>query len=289
MGRVLVTGGAGFIGMNLIKRLINDQHKVVSIDDYSVGSHDNEIAGASYIEGSVLDINKLNIPQDIDYCIHLAAFSRIQPTFQTPVETFWNNACGTLAVLEWARQNGAIKKFIYSGSSSRWHNPVISPYATAKDAGERLCKMYRAALGLTNTDIVRFYNVYGPGEITSGEWAAIIGKWRGLITAGKPIEVVGDGTQRRAFTYIDDVVDGIIRVMLSSECHEDGWELGSSHNYAINDIAAMFQERYPKAKIKHIPKRPGEYTETNRENNDAIERLGWQPQENHLREYILSL
>jgi nucleoside-diphosphate-sugar epimerase len=286
MNKILVTGGAGFIGSNLIKRLLKDGYDAISLDDYSIGAHDNEQKGAKYIEGSILDIDKLKIP-DVDFVVHLAAKSRIQPSFKHPLETFKTNAEGTMAVLEWARNKGNVRKLIYSGSSSRWHNPEISPYATAKDAGERLCKMYRTALGL-NTDIVRFYNVYGPGEILDGEWAAIIGKWRRLIAQNEPIEIVGDGTQRRAFTFVDDIIDGIMRVMESDENSEDAWELGGPFSYSINEIADMFQTRFPDLRRKFVPKRPGEYLETHRENDNALERLGWEAHD-QLRQYIMSL
>jgi UDP-glucose 4-epimerase len=129
--------------------------------------------------------------------------------------------------------------------------------------------------------------VYGPTEITEGEWAAVIGLWRGQITEGKQITIVGDGEQRRDFTHVDDIVDGLIKIAFSDEKHEDAWELGTGFNYSINEVADIFIEKFGCEKL-YIDNQKGNYKETRRENDDALNRLDWRPKD-VLREYIENL
>jgi len=208
--KILVTGGAGFVGSNLIKSLIKLEHEVVSFDDYSIGTKENHLEGVVYHN---LDINKIfSLQNDFDLVYHLAGLSRIQPSFTQPSETFRANTCGVEAILEWAKEKKT--KVVYSGSSSRHHDPYQSPYAFYKYLGEEICRMYRKIYSL-KIQIVRFYNVYGPNEITEGDWAAVIGLWRNQVALGQPITIVGDGEQRRDFTHVDDIVDGLIKIGFS--------------------------------------------------------------------------
>jgi UDP-glucose 4-epimerase len=269
--KILVTGGAGFIGTNLIRRLLFDGHEVYSLDNYDSGLEENHQVGATYLRGDITTIDSLG--GDFAICFHLAALSRIQPSFENPSETFRVNTLGTQAVCDWARKHQV--KVVYAGSSSRWHNPHQSPYALYKYAGEEICKMYRTVYG-TAIEIARFYNVYGPYEIVDGDWAAVIGLWRRQVRDGLPITIVGDGEQRRDFTHVDDIVDGLIRIAFSSNSHDDAWELGTGINYSINEVYAMFFDRFGVDKIS-LPDQPGNYRATLRENNDAMQRLGWNP------------
>ena len=280
---VVVTGGLGFVGTNLVKRLFADGHKVIVLDDYSVGKTENEIKGVRYIPINVEQINYMS-GEEVDVCFHLAAFSRIQPSFETPSEFFRVNTSGTEAVCEWARKGNV--KVVYAGSSSQWHDPFQSPYAMYKKLGEDVCKMYRKVFG-TNIEIARFYNVYGPHEITEGKWAAVIGKWRGQIQNGEPITIVGDGEQRRDFTYVDDIVDGLIKIGFGTEMHEDAWELGTGFNYSLNEVAQLFVDKFG-CEIERTPNQSGNYRETKRENNDALDRLEWKPTDT-LKQYIDNL
>lgn len=280
--KILVTGGAGFIGTALIRELVK-LHEVVSIDNYSIGLKNNHVKGAKYIEGDILDIQNI-IKNDFDLCFHLAALSRIQPSFQIPFTTFKNNSEGVQKVLDWCRLNNT--KCIYSGSSSRHHNPHISPYALYKYLGEEICKMYREVYSMS-IEIVRFYNVYGPGEILDGEWAAVIGLWRNQIANGSPITIVGDGSQRRDFTHIDDIIDGLIKIGFSKETHSDAWELGTGSNYSILEVANYFKSRF-NCEFKYIENQKGNYNETIRENDDALLKINWAPKRN-LKNYIESL
>ena len=280
--KILVTGGAGFIGTNLIQQLLFDGHEVHSVDNYETGTVENEVEGAVYHVADIEAVHLLGETYDLIY--HLAALSRIQPSFENPDETFRVNTLGTQAVLEYARQTGA--SVIYAGSSSKWHNPYQSPYATYKHLGEEICKMYRNTFGV-RAEITRFYNVYGPHEIIDGDWAAVIGKWRRQVRDGEPITIVGDGEQKRDFTHVDSIVEALVKLGMSDLTHEDAWELGTGNNYSINEVYEMFKERFG-AECIYIPDQPGNYRETLRENDDTLERLDWHP-EDRLAEYIKSL
>jgi UDP-glucose 4-epimerase len=280
--KILVTGGVGFVGTALIKKLLTEGHNVHSLDNYEIGVIENEIAGCNYHIGDIENISLMD--KDFDLIFHLAALSRIQPSFNNPNETYRVNTIGTQRVCEFARLTGA--KVVYAGSSSRWHDPYQSPYAACKHMGEEACKMYKKTYGM-NIEIVRFYNVYGPGEIVDGDWAAVIGKWRRQVRDGEPITIVGNGEQRRDFTYIDDIIDGLWKIGMKELTHEDAWELGTGMNYSINDVYLMFKERFGVDFI-NLPDQSGNYRATLRENDDSLDKLNWQPSDK-LRDYILSL
>ena len=280
---IVITGGLGFIGINLTKRLMENGHKIIVIDDYSVGKIENQIEGVRYLPMNVEQIEYIR-GDEVDLCFHLAALSRIQPSFEAPSEFFRVNVSGTEAVCEWARKWNV--KVVYSGSSSQWHDPFQSPYAMYKKLGEDVCKMYKRVFG-TNIEIARFYNVYGPYEITEGKWAAVIGKWRGQIQNGEPITIVGDGEQRRDFTYVEDIVDGLIKIGFGTETHGDAWELGTGFNYSLNEVAQLFVDKF-ECEVERIPNQSGNYRETKRENNDALDRLDWKPKD-VLKQYIDNL
>jgi len=280
--KIIVTGGVGFIGTALIKKLLNEGHNVHSLDNYEVGLKENEVDGCNYINGDIENIGLMD--RDFDLIFHLAALSRIQPSFNNPEETFRVNSIGTQKVCEFARLTGT--KVIYAGSSSRWHDPYQSPYAACKHIGEEACKMYKKTYGM-DIEIVRFYNVYGPGEIVDGDWAAVIGKWRRQVRDGEPITIVGNGEQRRDFTYIDDIVDGLWKIGMKDVEHKDAWELGTGNNYSINQIYGWFKEKFNIESI-NIPEQLGNYKETIRENDDSLKQLNWKPTD-QLKNYILSL
>jgi len=279
--RVLVTGGAGFIGHHLIKRLIEEGHDVDSLDDYSSGRIENEHNRCTYYIGDIDTITEFGT---YDKIYHLAALSRIQPSFNNPDETYRVNTYGTQQVLELARRTGA--KVIYAGSSSKWHDPYQSPYAACKYMGEEVCKMYKKTYGM-DIEIARFYNVYGPNEIIEGDWAAVIGIWRRQVRDSEKITIVGDGEQRRDFTHVIDIVDGLYRIGFRTEVHEDAWELGTGKNHSINEVYQMFKTKFGTEAI-YIDDQPGNYRVTLRENSDAKEKLGWEPKD-RLYEYVMGL
>ena len=281
MQNILITGGAGFIGSNLIKELIDSGYNVTSIDDYSSGSKSNEKSGAKYIK---LDINNISkVGKDFDLCFHLAAQSRVQPSFERPEESLRVNVVGTAKVMEWAYRNNI--KVIYAGSSSKHHDPSDSPYAMYKFLGEEICKLYKKSFSV-NVEITRFYNVYGPGENIDEKFGNVIGIWRSKVLKGKPLPIVGDGNQKRDFIHVSDLVKGLIKLGFSNKKHIDAWELGTGVNYSINELFDMFNDRF-NCKSIYIPDQKGNYQETLRRNDDMLTLLNWNPKDrlkNHIKQ-----
>ena len=282
MKKILVTGGAGFIGSNLVFELVNQGYDVTSIDDYSAGLKKNEVEGAKYIN---MDIDMVdNIYNDFDLCFHLAAMSRVQPSFSDPTEYFRVNVNGTMKIMEWAKKNKV--KVVYAGSSSRHHDPSDSPYAMYKFLGEEVCKLYKNSYSV-DVEIARFYNVYGPNESLDEIHGNVIGIWQTKVKKGLPLPVVGDGNQRRDFTHVLDIVDGLIKIALSNKVHEDAWELGTGINYSVNELYEMFNNKFKCNRI-NIPDQKGNYKLTLRENDDLINQLGWSPKD-RLKQHIDNL
>ena len=282
MKNILVTGGAGFIGTNLIKTLIKDNYYITSIDNYSTGLKENEIEGVKYINSDIELINQLE--SKFDLCFHLAAQSRVQPSFEDPQESIRVNVIGTMKVMEWAKKKGV--KVIYAGSSSKHHDPSDSPYAMTKYLGEEICKLYKKSFKV-NVEIARFYNVYGPSEPLDEKFGNVIGIWREKVRLNKPLTIVGDGNQKRDFTHVDDIIDGILKIAFSHRNHSDAWELGSGVSYSINELFNMFKERFNTTSV-YVDDQPGNYRKTLRVNDDIIEELNWNPQD-RLKDYINSL
>lgn len=282
---ILVTGGCGFIGYALSKQLIKLGYNVDVIDNLYIGEEAKIPEGCNFFEMDIRHINTNFIDKNYKYIFHLAAISRIQHSFEIPDTTFSINAIGTRCVVQYAKKNNC--KLIYSGSSSRHHNPEMSPYAMSKHIGELICKVEKRCFDL-NCEIVRFYNVYGEGELVHSHMAAVIGIFRNRVKKGIPITIHGDGEQRRDFTYIDDIVDGLIKVAESNEKNEDAWELGAGYNYSINEVFDMFNQNFKNLQKEHVSDVRGNYRETIRINNDAIDILGWSPK-NYLPEYIKNL
>ena len=283
MTKVLVTGGAGFIGTNLIKQLLNDKLEVFSLDNYSTGTKKNEQFNVKYIDGDIEDISSI-VDQNFDICFHLAAQSRVQPSFSNPEDSFRVNVNGTLKVMEWAKNTKV--KVIYAGSSSRHHEPSDSPYAMSKFIGEEVCKLYRNSFKV-NVEIARFYNVYGPYSNIDEKYGNVIGIWISQALKGKPLTIVGDGNQRRDFIHVEDLVNGLIKISKSSLHHEDAWEIGSGINYSVNELYDMFVRKFD-VTSSHIPDQPGNYRQTLRINDDMLEKLNWSPKK-RLDSYVESL
>jgi UDP-glucose 4-epimerase len=281
--KVLVTGGAGFIGTNLIKKLVSENIQVYSLDNYSTGIKDNESVLATYINGDIESIGNIS-ETNFDVCFHLAAQSRVQPSFEDPEDSFRINVQGTLKVMEWAKKNNV--KVIYAGSSSKHHDPSDSPYAMTKFLGEEVCKLYKKSYDV-NVEISRFYNVYGPYEPLDEKFGNVIGIWRLKAMRGDHLPIVGDGEQRRDFTHVDDIVDGIIKIANTKIKHDDAWEIGSGINYSINELYKMFKNKFNVSSI-NIEDQPGNYRKTLRLNDDMINKLNWSPKD-RLNDYINGL
>ena len=277
---ILITGGAGFIGSNLAEKLENEGHNVISIDNYSFGKKENEVENVKYINDDIENIHKINDPVDI--CYHLCAKARVQPSFTDPVDYFRVNAKGTMEVMEWAKKKNV--KVVYAGSSSKHFSPEDSPYAMYKYLGEQIIKLYKKSFNV-KAEIARFYNVYGPRENRDEKFGNVIGIWTSKAMKGKSLPIVGDGMQRRDFTHVHDIVDGLIKIGFSNTFQEDGWELGTGNNYSVNELFEMFRHRFG-AKSHLIPDQPGNYKKTLRKNDKLIELLDWCPKDqlaNHIK------
>ena len=274
---ILVTGGAGFVGTNLIKRLVKDGHNVVSIDNYSTGKEENHQEGCQYVKADIRDIiNYDTFMENPDVVYHLAALPRIQPSFEYPALTLEVGIMATMSILEWAREKKC--KVIYAGSSSVHSGKYKNPYTFSKVIGDELCMMYKKIYNV-DVSVCRFYNVYGPHQLTEGDYCTVVGIFEKQYEEGVELTITGDGFQRRDFTHVDDIVEGII---LTADCETsyDFIELGRGKNHSINDLAKMFD-----CGFTYIPERPGEARETLCDISEAKEKIGYEPKVN-LEDYI---
>jgi UDP-glucose 4-epimerase len=288
--RTLVTGGAGFIGTNLIKRLLKDGHDVVSIDNYSTGKKENHQEGCRYWD---YDLSDRYCPvlevDEYDIIYHIGALARIQPSIKKPLTHIKNNFMSTLNVIEQARLNNI--PVVYAGSSSKHHGLYGSPYAWSKFSGEELCRLYSSVYDVS-TSICRFYNVYGPHQLEDGPYCTVVGVFMNQYKDGIPLTITGNGEQRRDFTHVDDIVDGLVRVSRAMHGEVDmryageEFELGRGVNHSMNEVADMFGENYPR---EYIPARKGEYDRTLCEDKRAHELLDWNPiinLDDHIRDFV---
>lgn len=291
--KALVTGGAGFIGSNLVDSLIDKGWEVIVIDDESSDAHDQFYFNpkAKYVKFSIVNYNAIRpCFEGVDYVFHLAAEARIQPAIQNPTHAVHVNAVGTCNVLQAAREAG-VKRVIYSSTSSAYglknEPPLVetmpkdclNPYSVSKTAGEELCKMYNDLFGL-ETITFRYFNVYGPRQCTKGQYAPVIGLFLRQKANGEPMTVVGDGLQTRDYTHVYDVVKANI---LATECTEGLGEvinIGTGTSYSVLDLVGMIQGEHV-----HIPPRIGESRHTKANNEKAKRILKWEPTET-LEEYL---
>jgi UDP-glucose 4-epimerase len=273
---ILVTGGAGFIGSHLCERLVKDGHKVISLDNYFTGSRENHVKGVDYREGHTKDIGKL-ISETPDIIYHLGEYSRVEKSLEEPALVWDLNQFGTFAVLEFCRKKKV--KVVYAGSSTKFGDGGLgrdqSPYAWAKATNTELVKNYGEWYKLPYA-ITYFYNVYGPGE-RSGTYGTVIEIFRQKVLNGSPLMVVSPGTQKRNFTHIDDIVDGL--VLVGEKGEGDDFGLGDEHSYSILEVAEMFD-----APIEMLPERLGNRMGSDIDTSKS-RLLGWELKK-HLVEYI---
>ncbi len=301
--KVIVTGGAGFIGSHIVDRLIDDGHTVIVIDNESAECHEHFYYNdkSHNYKFDICDYENIRpLFEGVDYVFHLAAEARIQPSLTNPLLTVRTNSVGTTTVLQCAREAG-VKRVIYSSTSSAYgrkhylnnfwwkgltedmEDDCLTPYSVSKVSGEKMCKMYSELFGL-DTAILRYFNVYGEREPTKGQYAPVIGKFLRQVALGEPMTIVGDGEQRRDFTYIKDVVDANILCMkCEGELGGEMFNIGTGKNYSINEIANLISSK-PEDKV-YIPERKGESRVTLANRSKAENILGWFPKRN-LEEYL---
>ena len=282
--KILVTGGAGFVGTNLIKRLLKEGHKVISIDNYNTGLESNHQEVGSWGSCTYLNYDIRNIKDyspwgDFDVAFHMAAIARIQPSFENPKDYFTVNANGTMNIAEWCSKNNV--PLIYAGSSSKHSGKFKNPYTFSKDIGEDIIKLYEEHFNLSST-ITRFYNVYGPHQLTEGGYTTLIGRWLHNMENNIQCEVYGDGEQRRDFTHVDDIVEALVNIM-DNKVYGYDFELGRGKNVSVNEVAKMMNITpvYKDAK-------PGEARHTLNTDNTANQILGWNPQK-ELIDYLKNI
>jgi UDP-glucose 4-epimerase len=228
---ILVTGGAGFIGSRLCGRLAAAGHRVVSVDNYFVGSRRAHVAGVEYRSGATAQVRELR--EDPTWIFHLGEYARVAPSFDEPELVYELNVAGTAGVLELWRRTRA--KLIYAGSSTRFGD-AASPYEATKRANAELIRATGECLGLRYA-IGYLCNAYGPGE-RAGRYGTLIETWRRQRLRGEPLTVRLPGTQRRNFTHVDDIVDGL--VALAERGRGDGYVLGGQASYSLCEVAQMF-------------------------------------------------
>jgi len=278
---IVVTGGAGFIGSHLCRRLAADGHRVISLDNYFTGTVANHVPSVDYRRGHTRDISQ-TIPETPDLVFHLGEYSRVDKSFEDPIELVWGmNAAGTFSVLEFCRRTKA--KLVYAGSSTKFatggDGRSQSPYAWTKAANTELIKNYGRWFGL-NYAIAYFYNVYGEGEISTGPYATIIGIFKEEYKRGLPMTVVSPGTQERNFTHVSDIVGGLIRV--GEDGAGDEYEIGHERAYSILSAAKLFD-----SEIIMLPERPGTRAGSTLDTS-KMRALGWSPKvslEDHIRDF----
>jgi len=275
--RILVTGGAGFVGSHLCERLVADGHHVVSVDNYYAGSENNHVDGVIYLESDTQWMSSILVP-NFDMVYHLGEYSRVEQSFDA-FETVWEyNKLGTKAVLDFVKESNA--KLIYAGSSTKFafEHPgyVKSPYTWSKESNTEFVKLF---CEWNNIDfaITYFYNVYGPREIEYGSYATLIALFKRKMENGKPLTVVSPGTQQRNFTHVSDIVDGLILVGMNG--HGDEYGIGHPTAYTILEVAEMFG-----GEIEMLPERKGNRLSA-KVITDKTKELGWNPKY-ELKDYI---
>lgn len=276
--KILVTGGAGFVGSHLCEKLVeDDNNNVVSLDNYFTGSKNNHVEGVEYIDDTCENIDKqINFIPDIIY--HLGEYSRVEQSFDD-INIVWEyNKQGIIKILEFCRKTGA--KLVYAGSSTKFGDGGLgrsqSPYAWTKASNTELVENYGRWFNLSYA-IVYFYNVYGKREIANGKYATLIALFTEKMKKNEKLTIVSPGTQKRNFTHIDDIVDGLIAV--GDNGYGDEFGIGSPESFNILEVAKMFG-----GDIEMLPERNG-----NRMTADVVTdktiALGWNPK-NKLEDYV---
>lgn len=278
MSKVAVTGGAGFIGSNLCRRLISQGYDVVVVDDLSTGLISNvDQDNSEFHQVTITDPKSLSTAvKNCKAIFHLAARGSVPRSIKNPVATHEVNTTGTLNVLEAARLNGA--HVIFSSSSSvygrnmqlpkdesMWLGPM-TPYAASKLSAEAYVQSYGSAYGLPTT-ILRFFNVFGPRQRPDHEYAAVLPKWIWLAMQGEAVDVYGDGSASRDFTYVDTVLDIAITAMKKKVLTEGAMNLAYGNRIFLSDTIEMLKKHFPNLQVNYKPERLGDVKESQ---NDPV-------------------
>jgi|TARA_R100001594_G_scaffold135631_2_gene177446 UDP-glucose 4-epimerase len=291
--RYLVTGGAGFIGSNLVTRLLNDGHEVVVIDNESSDAHkqfywDDRAENYKY---DITDYEKIfPLFKGVDVVFHIAAQARIQICINDPTTAVKTNMLGTCCVLQAAKENG-VRRLVYSSTSSAYGlandpplvetmpNDCLNPYSVSKVSGEELCKMYSDLYDF-ETIIFRYFNVYGERQPIKGQYAQVIGVFQRQFATGEPITVVGDGLQTRDYTHVSDVIEANLAAANTDNKNAIGeiFNIGYGENHSVMDLVKMiggWDSPEEGKDFVYIPERPGEARHTLSDTTKSYQMLDW--------------
>ena len=291
--KAIVTGGAGFIGSHIVDYLLAKGWYVKVIDNESAETHDKFYwnKNSENHEKDICDYDSIRpIFDGVDFVFHLAAESRIQPTLDNPILAAEVNTVGTCTILQCAKEAG-IKRVVYSSTSASYglinkipneesmRTDCLNPYSVSKVSGEEFCKIYTNLFGL-ETVVLRYFNVYGERQPLIGQYAPVIGLFLKQKKEGKPMTIIGDGLQRRDFTYVKDVVNANFLSSQSNHVSGEVINVGTGENYSILELAQEIGGDY-----EFIEPRKGELRESLADNSKAKKLLKWRPKTN-LKEWI---
>ena len=266
--KVLITGGAGFIGTNLTLGLLNSGFEVKIFDDLSTGLKQNISKDAEFVNASILDTGQINgAIEDCEVVVHLGARGSVPRSIKDPIATHDVNSTGTLNVLEAVRTTNS--HYIFSSSSSVYGSNMIlpknenmvlrpiTPYAASKMSGEGLSLAYAKTYELP-VSTFRFFNIFGPWQRPDHEYAAVLPKWISKCMSGDEIEIFGDGEQTRDFTYVGTVVNVLIDCISKKVTHPEPVNLAYGNNISLNQVVELLEKSFPDFKVKYLPQRNGD-------------------------------
>ena len=285
MAHYLVTGGAGFIGTNLVRQLMVDGHQVRILDNFSAGRFkDRIVVGAEYIGGDVREAGDVfRAMENIDGVFHLAAIPRVSQTVDEPFETHEHNVLGTLQVLLASRAQGNVKVVFSSSSAVYGNQPLfplvetmktapLSPYGLQKFESEEYCRLFSELYGVPTVSL-RYFNVYGPHMDPNGAYALVVGKFLLARQKNEPMTICGDGEYFREYLHVQDVVRANILAMTSSKVGKgEVFNIGSGRSTSVNDLAHLIG-----GPVTYVPPRPGDPRRSEADCSRARTILGWQP------------
>ena len=282
MQKALVTGGAGFIGSNMVDRLIAEGKEVIILDNFSTGKRENCNPKATIYEVDLSTDYLEPFLEGVDVVFHFAALARVQPSIEDPLRFNKHNVDGTLRLLFACYRQG-IKRVIYSASSSCYGNAAkfptpethstnpLSPYGLQKYIGEQYCKMFSEVYGL-DTVSLRYFNVYGERMALDGAYKLVLGIFAKQMLQGKPLTITNNGNQRRDFTYVGDVVEANwLAAHTAGKLNGESFNIGNGSNYSVNEVADMMggEKTYGETRLEPF--------QTLADNQKAEGILGWRP------------